>query len=202
MSFLLATAAALALPSANEKTAQHLARRLDFDSEEQTGAARVTLWIDDRGKVLDCQLVQFAGEEDFAKRMCEDVVGARFSAAKASEGIDVHSMFTTVLGGSGNGHRSGTMMNWLSGRSAAADAVIQVSQMPPNLAWRKQIEVVALIGSDGVVSQCESVGYAMVDWTLIACEQLKLTNFEMRHSREGEAIPYVRNLIVKFEAAQ
>ncbi|MEL6487993.1 MAG: hypothetical protein AAFQ13_12720 [Pseudomonadota bacterium] len=203
MSVLLAITAALSLPSVNEQTVRHLARRLDFDSEEQTGAARVTLWIDARGKVLDCQLVQFVGEEGFAKRMCEEVVGARFSAAKAKGGIHVHSMYTTTLGGSGGSvHRSGTMANWVSGRSAAADFVIQLSEVPPDLSWQKQIEVVALVEANGVVSQCESAGYAVADWTRIACEQLRQTNLEMRQSRKGELIPYLRNLVVKFEAAQ
>ncbi|MEL6530982.1 MAG: hypothetical protein AAGK01_12910 [Pseudomonadota bacterium] len=201
LSLLLASA--LQLPTSTETTARHLLRGMKFETEEQTAAARASLWINAKGKVRDCKLIGFVGDEIIAKRMCEKIIGARFSPAIDRDGNAAYSMFTTVLGASGGSvHRSGTGMNWLKGNGSLADVVVSVESMPKELAWNPLIELNVLIDGAGSIVACEAGEYRKPEWVRAACNQATAQVFEERASDQGLPISYVRNIGVKFELSR
>ena len=199
----LLAAASLQLPSTNEWTARYLARALDFESAEQTAASRVALWVDKRGKVLECKMIAYVGEKALAEQMCAKVVGARLEPARDAAGEAQHAVFTTILGGSGGSvHRSGTMSNWLSGPSAQEGFLIELSKVPVGLGWNPKVELNLLVNVDGKVEECEFGILSDQQWAEVACDQSRLASFESRSSAKGDRVSYIRNLVVKFVEQQ
>jgi len=200
----LLLAAQLQLPVAGEATVRHLLYDLPDASEEQVASARVALWISAKGKVRDCRIVAYGGDKTFAEQLCEKIIGARFEPARDGDGNPVPSLFTIVLGASGSSvHRSGTMMNWMSGASAPADFVINLSALPPGLAWNPRVAVNVLIDEEGQVASCEGDSAPeSQQWIAIACQEAGAGKFEAMTSETAEPVAYVRNLVVKFETQE
>jgi hypothetical protein len=197
----LLLAAQLQLPVPSDATVRHLLYDFPDASEEQVASARVALWISAKGKVRDCRIVAYGGDKTFAEQLCEKIIGARFEPARDGAGNRVPSLFTIVLGASGSSvHRSGTMMNWMSGASAPADFVINLSALPPGLAWNPRVAVNVLIDEAGRVASCEGDGAPdSQKWIAIACQEAGAGKFEAMTSEAAEPVAYIRNLVVKFE---
>lgn len=197
-------AAQLQLPVADENTARHLLYDFPDATEEEVTSARVALWISAKGKVRDCRLVAYGGNKSFAEQLCQKMIGARFEPARDGGGNPVPSLFTTVLGASGdNVHRSGTMMNWMRGPSAPADFVINLSALPPELAWNQRVAINIMIDEEGWVASCERDGAQTSQrWSELACKEAGASRFEQMTSDGRQRVAYIRNLVVKFEGVE
>lgn len=198
----LLLAAALQLPQATEKTSKHLLRRSTIETKEQTAAARVALWIDPKGKVRGCDLVDFEGNERSAKQLCRGMVGARLAAARDSDGAPAYSFYVTDLTAypSDDRWRAEQMKANLKGPTGLADITISLEQMPNAFFWKSTQSLALLIDQDGQMTHCQSDGDHNQSWVQVACEKAELIEFEPKLSREGVPTPYVRNLTVSYES--
>lgn len=201
--FSLLVAAQLQLPLPTQETSRHLLSGMTSLSASDMASARVALSIAADGKVRECRVVAFVGEREGADHLCREIVGARFTPARDGAGQAVPSVLTTVLGASGDSAiHPGTATRWISGALAPPDVIINLSALPPALAWNPRVEVNVMIDPQGRVAECQA-GAAQVaqDWVETACSQVRASGFDRLVLEGQEPVAHIRNLVVKFEAA-
>lgn len=198
----LLLASGLQLPQVNGKVVRHVARRAAVDNAEQTAAARVALWIDPKGKVLSCDLVDFEGNENSANRLCRAIVGTRFTSAKGANDDPVHSLYVTDLTAYPPDDRWQVkqMQDNLQGSPGNTDIVLSMATMPDDFFWKSTHTVAVMIDNDGRMTHCETDGLPAQPWVSVACGKAKAIVFEPLLSQQGVPVPYIRNISVRYES--
>jgi hypothetical protein len=200
----LLLAAQLQLPVVTQDTLHHLVSGMSALSRESVTSARVALWISAEGKVRECRIIAFVGEQKDADLLCRKVLGARLSPALDGTGRPVPSLFTTVLGASADsGNHPATVSKWIDGALAPADFVINLSALPPSLAWNPRVAINVLVDQNGGVATCEAdAAQVSQEWVEIACGEVRAGGLDPMTSEGSARVAYIRNLVVKFEVGE
>lgn len=198
-SFILA--AVLQLPISDERTARSfLNRSPHVATEEDVTTIKAELWIDDKGKTRDCQLLQFNGSREIATRMCRRVIGTLFNPARDENGEAVHGLLVETLSVYPQGYRylSDIQQKALKNELQTVKVSLNLSETASFATVPPFINILVLVGEQGQQKSCEAKEASETDLAAVACEHTAQFTNEIRTSRKGNPVPYVRMVTVEF----
>lgn len=195
----LAAATALTLPIPNSHQMGGVYQQLSFieDFYGKDVAALVQLWVDDKGRILDCSIEGAIGTRRLVERACETLVGQRIKRPQAKGFAGVYGLFRAT---------------WyfkddriVYNKSSYEDMIAQLDQIVvrygqqvviPGLAEPDFVSLALHIDGDGKVINCEAVKAEAPDIGAF-CQQAGTRVFEKRTGSSGLPVTYVRNFVIK-----
>jgi hypothetical protein len=194
-------AAALQLPRSDMETVGSLLKRMPSVTEKNAAAVRADLWVDEKGRVLDCTIVQAAGSPKTANVLCRKMVGLRFQPATDSTGKQTYSLFRTTLSAfdGDNYALRDKLTGELDASRPAPEVTVELESANASAVPANEADLRVLVGGDGRVTNCDHG--EQLDGTLgsIACKRAMEYQFEVRYSKAKEPVAYVRTVKVDFE---
>ena len=155
----LAVLAAISLPSFDGKDAAYIVERMpsSIDREGKVVAAQVIFLISEKGKVEDCEIEAFIGEEELASRICEITENRTIGKATDTNGRPMASVLRTVVIARPNGVRidfkkASQILNDKAGRPMGIDMVIDSGEPLRN----GKAALILAINEQGLVQSCEA----------------------------------------------
>ena len=188
------------MPRATSDLPRRVLPRVRNAIGDESTSATVELWISPKGKVLECEVLDFEGDEALAQKMCRVAVGGKVIPATDSDEQPIHALYTTTISaypGSGGGSS-----RFPYSGVASLGLTIQVSELPSDLHYDPLYSYRIRVAADGSAVECYSTDRPESDWTLIGCEQIRAGVFPIKESAEREPVDYLRNVDVKFELAE
>ena len=155
----LAVLAAISLPSFDSKDAAYILERMpsSIDREGKVVAAQVIFLISASGKVEDCEIEAFIGEEQLANRICEIMANRTIGKATDTTGNPMASVLRTVVIARPNGVRidfkkASQILNDKAGRPMGIDMIIDGGKPLEN----GKAALVLAVDEQGIVQSCEA----------------------------------------------
>ncbi len=195
--FLLAAASALPVPP--QPPMPGLITPEDYPADalrgEKQGAVLFNLFVDPRGKALNCA-VETVYDADFSRLVCQKVLQATFRPATDREGKPAYGFIRTVAN------------VWLP--QAGKETAYPIETLPDLSFWvkpvrglteRRDVKLAVVVDGKGGIADCapasEGTDSRLVD---AACAQLKSqwTGAQLEYP-QGTRMSYVRELTVSFE---
>ena len=193
----LAAASAFVLPKADVKLATFIQSHSpkSVDREGKWAACEIEVFVDPKGKVLECTPKRIVGDAELARTMCSLTIGKRMSPARDFSGIPVHGLSRMVVGVS-----PGSQPNPYGrlGKVENERLEITLSRLPSGNSAPILYGINLAIDETGAVKICRSS--IKFDATLegIACSQAVTTKFTTKIGSAGEPVTYIRSLVVEF----
>ena len=193
----LGASAAFALPGANAQLARYVQQHApkSVDDEGRWAAAAVRVFVDPKGKILECELKRFAGDGEVARQLCGSMIGQRMSAPRDFSGRTVHgfgNMTVSVAPGSKR------VPSGILGLTESEHVELQVAgKNTISTRIPESFDLNLLVSADGSVQGCqarEKVTPALVD---AACKQVSFKAFSRKSGADGAAVPYIQMYSVK-----
>ena len=199
----LLLAAALQLPQGTEAVARRLSNKAPEITEKNISAAKVELWIDPEGKTRSCRIVRYLGDQRTVDRLCKATVGAKFEPARDENGVPTYSLHTTTLSAFPNGFRfrADQMKKRLEPNRQSIGLSVQLSELPPELAYDSRIPLTIKINQIGDLTVCQPNNGSETRWSKVACEQAAQLSFDQKTTEAGQPVSYVSSIMVVFEAS-
>lgn len=196
----LLVAATLQLPRSDLETVGSLLKRMPSVTEKNAAAVRADLWVDEKGRVLDCTIVQAAGSPKTANALCRKMVGLRFQPATDATGKQTYSLFRTTLSAfdGDNYALRDKLMGELDASPPVAEMNVELDQINAGAVPARADALRVLVGVDGRVLDCDDSGQIDGSLGLIACKRAMQIQFEVRYSKAKEPVAYVRSVNVDF----
>lgn len=198
----LLLAATLQLPQTTQATARRLSNKAPVLTEENISAAKVELWIDPEGKTKNCKIVRFFGDQRTVDRLCRGAVGTVFEPARDEDGNPAYSLLTLTISAYPEGFhfRADGMKKQLAPTRQSIGLSVQLSELPPELAYDARVPVTLRIDPEGKLAVCQPGNGIETRWTQIACEQAGLLTYDRMTTQEGQPVSYLSSIMVVFEA--
>jgi hypothetical protein len=182
-------AAALVLPNA----AEDFRREVERDVPREVLKTDVAgIWyqafVDPDGKITACTVRGTLGEDSAAKSACDAVKGRRITPAKV-DGKAAYGVYRGTIVLSANYFDPADI-------EFAPDVQLEVEQLPSDKPLRT--ELIVMVGTDGLISECKGKGGGNSAYVRVACEQAKDIRMPVGKSESGEAVVYVYPLTYEF----
>jgi hypothetical protein len=186
-------AAALAVPAPDF---EDLGLKL-LQGVQLPGTIQVDLFVGPDGTILDCQVLYTERSKSGGARYCRNA--PRQKVAQPAVGPDGSAAYGVLRFG------RISRVEYSSGDASppdnirlAPDLELEVQSLPPPFKKRMRVTSVALVDANGKLAQCRPDGHALADYAKVACDQLKQVPLPVRRAKDGQPVPYVKELDVDF----
>jgi hypothetical protein len=197
----LIVATAFALPKASVADARHMVHSLParFDREKKWTSADLRIFVDPKGRILECKVVNYAGFEDVAKTMCDIYRTRRIKSAKDLTGQAAYGLTVVRVGF----HNSPSDPPPDLGPLYSEELILTVDRLPTNGAGEpvNSYPIGLVIGPEGRVTACKALDALPETLAGIGCAQSAGSVFEVMKNPDGDPVSYVRKINVTFELA-
>jgi TonB family protein len=186
-----AAAAAMFVPNANVRMATMVQRDYPdaLKRAGKQGAVMQQILVSPDGRAISCEAVQTIGDPLFAGASCKSFRSWRFDPPRGAAGEPIHALIQptavfTIRGASelGDLRRPPEIELQARGLQESARQLLNVH-----------------IGADGHIQHCGSANGASSPLVTAACGAADDATWDIIHSGDGDAVPYVRQLKVQFQ---
>lgn len=196
----LAMASALALPDAGMPEVRRLLNDVPagLKRDGKWTVADVVVFVDPKGRVKECTIIQYAGEQQLAELLCVLLKRNRIRPASDFEGQPAYGV-TPLRVSIHDSPKPPVDFD----KPDREELVLSLATLPVT-SDGIPIESVSLmleIGPDAVVRHCESRDEQREDIVAVACQNVNSFPFEVRTDDLGEGVTYVRGFDIIFELA-
>lgn len=188
---------ALVPATAEVEDAAALQRQLGARYERTPTVARLDMWIDPSGKVLECAVGKLVGNEKAGEDMCRFLKRRKLKAAVGSDGRPSYGLYSTIVSLT-PAPLDEEVRRKINKALREPDVRLQVSSLPEDAATMDR-PVYAQIGSEGGVEACEAAGTQRDDYSTIVCEQISASKWPVHSNGEGVPTAYVTTISARFE---
>lgn len=197
-----AQVAEIQLPQPGIRMARAINRSMSDLASGESTMATVRLFVRPDGGIAECEIVRAVGTESVANALCEMVIGFRVGSGTDEESRKAHALVYSTLSVFPDGEEGNMSLltTRLSQTPLAADLVITLQSLPPALADRPIVAVLARIDENGRVATCQPYEAKRATVSNVACDQAQAQTFEIMKDDEGKRVGYVRSLRVEFVA--
>lgn len=166
--------------------------------EEDPTVVDMQLFVDSKGRVLECEAQNLIGAKDVAEEMCRRMIGKRIRRGVGFDGRAKYGL-TNMIASSAYGEPSGEAAALLAG--ARKSLVLTVNRLPVGRdgAPISSIPLNLQIDYAGAVAKCEGPAEAPKDLVETTCEQVSSRKFDIRSRSSGVPVPYIMQFPVAFE---
>ena len=195
----LAAAAGFSLPHADIRLAEYIQRHTpsSVDKEGIWTAAEVEVFVDPTGKILECSPKRITGNIELAGTLCSISIGQKMTPPHDFSGRPVHAASRMIFAAFPNNTPSP------SGRIGRVENErLEISVRPGGIDWHS-IPLLGLqlfIDEKGAVASCAVVTEVSTEIKNVACQQASAQRFPARTGASNQPVPYIRSLIVVFNA--
>ncbi|MDH2132966.1 energy transducer TonB [Sphingobium yanoikuyae] len=176
---------------------------LDYPTDDKRpqgeGTTFFALLIAPNGQAIRCDITQSSGSTALDRKTCALILArAKFTHATDETGSAIHSQWHSRV----RWWRSNGQGKAGSERSAAppVDLGLQVSNLPDG-ARETTASIVVKVDTSGHVSHCQGVKPDEAKLVDVACTQASALTLEAGKDNEGQAIPFVRAMLVGFRVS-
>lgn len=156
----------------------------------------VALTVDPKGRVYDCELLAFDGDEESAAEICDVTKDHRATPARWSDGDRVHGVFEMTF-------RFSTpeidRNNPVETRRLDRIWEIAVAEMPAGVDDPYLLDVDIAVDAQGDIVSC-AASRDDLDERFVgpACGLVREQNNEILHNKSGEPVRYVKKISLLF----
>ena len=197
---LAAAANGFSLPHAGIELANYIQRHApkSVDREGLWTVTEVEVFVDPKGKILECALKRVAGDMELAKALCSISVGQQISAPRDFASLPVHAASRMILTAFPDykpnpaGQLGGVENERLE---------ISLQSAPKGAPTIPLVGLRLLIDANGFVSSCEVVTEVSTELKSVACQQASVQRWPAKLSKAKLPVPYIKTLVVEFASA-
>ncbi len=192
-------ATAISAPAMAERDARAFVRDYPTSAHDgRSAAVNLELTIDPDGKVRDCAVVSFVGDERLAREQCARLSRIRYSPATGPDGEPILAKYRTFVS-----------LFMLEGRHAAT---VRRAKQAPDLTLTAatvpdkgvEVDVDLLIDVTGVARLCDagkrSQEATQAVYVEAACQEALRIKRSPLANNSGEPVEYVANMRIRFVA--
>lgn len=183
------------------KLARRVQQRSPEVTEKTATVANVELWVSDAGRVVDCIVKRFVGDEEIANRMCQAAIGGRVAPSRDHHGDKIYSVIRTsfsITPGSDTSYNR-RLFDAINVNPLPADVELDVTDLPDNEeSLRTGLSI--LIGESGIIELCIPNQVSKPELGKAACAAVSSQVFPRRINKNQQSVKYIRGLSVQFNA--
>ena len=205
MSFLaFAAAATMSMPELTRKDWAYMWRAYPdwvWDVEEST-AVEVTMTVNRQGEVVDCEVMQFVGNERLASMLCRVWVGRRIREARTVEHKRTYAHWHNIIVWSDGTPEDNRSDELRAGRTRFLSVPLPKDDFG-QLGEEDRLEDVLIeVDRNGSVIACHEAKDWPSEVERLACDRVRQQTFAPLLDEKGEAVSYITNLEIHFELEQ
>lgn len=193
----LAAASSFVLPQADMRMAEYFESHApkSVEREGRWAAADVEVFVDPKGRVLECAVKRVVGDSDLAQTMCSLSVGQRMTSPRDFGGKPVHGLGRTVFGiapdSQPNPYRK-------LGMPENERLEIAADQLPVDASASTQpFDLRLVINELGAVNACQPAVKVSAPVESISCQLASSLTFPRKLSKDGRPVKYVRSYLAE-----
>lgn len=158
--------------------------------------ARVRAFVDEKGKVQDCEVISFAGNQRSADALCNAYTGKKVKPAVDVNGSPIGGFMETIIWLTPNRNPQVPVL-----ADRPPDVQLTVQQLPGDVTSPFRLTIGLIIDERGAIAACGPIKAEHEALATAACQSIGSETFVVVKGKNDEAIRYARSYDVEFSIA-